>query len=109
MSASLSVIIPAYNEAARLGNTVRAVVDYLRKSAPDGEVIVVDDGSADETAEIARQAFANAGQTSARAALLGLDCSPRAAMSLSFQTQIFRHRSPRRRNWSSRLCTVSMT
>jgi dolichyl-phosphate beta-glucosyltransferase len=61
MSASLSVIIPAYNEAARLGNTVRAVVDYLRKSAPDGEVIVVDDGSADETAEIARQAFANAG------------------------------------------------
>jgi dolichyl-phosphate beta-glucosyltransferase len=61
MSASLSVIIPAYNEAARLGNTVRAVVDYLRKSAPDGEVIVVDDGSADETGEIARQAFANAG------------------------------------------------
>jgi cellulose synthase/poly-beta-1,6-N-acetylglucosamine synthase-like glycosyltransferase len=108
MSASLSVIIPAYNEAARLGNTVRAVVDYLRKSAPDGEVIVVDDGSADETAEIARRSSVTS-QTSARAALLGLDCSPRAAMSLSFQTQIFRHRSPRRRNWSSRLCTVSMT
>ena len=60
MSASLSVIIPAYNEAARLGNTLRAVVDYLRQSAPDAEVIVVDDGSADDTAEIARQAFADA-------------------------------------------------
>ena len=31
MSASISVIIPAYNEAVRLGKTVRAVVDYLRQ------------------------------------------------------------------------------
>jgi glycosyltransferase involved in cell wall biosynthesis len=61
MSASLSVIIPAYNEAARLGNTLRAVVDYLRQNAPGAEVIVVDDGSADNTAELARQAFADAG------------------------------------------------
>jgi len=60
MSASLSVIIPAYNEAVRLGNTLRAVVNYLRQNAPDGEVIVVDDGSADNTAEFARQAFADA-------------------------------------------------
>ena len=61
MSASLSVVIPAYNEAARLGNTLRAVVDYLRQDAPDAEVIVVDDGSADNTAELARQVFADAG------------------------------------------------
>ena len=61
MSASLSVIIPAYNEAARLGKTVRAVVDYLRQNSPDAEVIVVDDGSSDETAEIARQCFADSG------------------------------------------------
>ena len=57
MSASLSVIIPAYNEAARLGKTLRAVVDYLAQNAPDGEVIVVDDGSSDNTAELARQVF----------------------------------------------------
>src|ERR1044071_6355701 len=61
MSASLSVIIPAYKEAARLGKAVRAVVDYLRQYSPESEVIVVDDGSSDETAEIARQAFADAG------------------------------------------------
>jgi len=61
MSASLSVIIPAYNEAARLGKTVRAVVNYLRQNSPEAEVIVVDDGSSDETAEIARQGFADSG------------------------------------------------
>ena len=57
MSASLSIVIPAYNEAARLGKTLRAVVDYLRQNRPDAEVIVVDDGSSDETADLARQVF----------------------------------------------------
>jgi len=61
MSASLSIIIPAYNEAARLEKTLRAVVDYLRQQRPDAEVIVVDDGSSDETAEIARKSFQNSG------------------------------------------------
>jgi glycosyltransferase involved in cell wall biosynthesis len=61
MAASLSVVIPAYNEAVRLGNTLRAVIDYLREHAPEGEVIVVDDGSSDQTAELARQKFAEAG------------------------------------------------
>jgi dolichyl-phosphate beta-glucosyltransferase len=61
MSASLSVVIPAYNEAIRLGNTLQAVVNYLREHAPDSEVIVVDDGSSDQTAELARQSFADAG------------------------------------------------
>ena len=57
MSASLSVVIPAYNESARLGKTLRAVVDYLSQNAPDGEVIVVDDGSSDQTAALAREVF----------------------------------------------------
>ncbi|HET6974737.1 MAG TPA: dolichyl-phosphate beta-glucosyltransferase [Pyrinomonadaceae bacterium] len=61
MSASLSVIIPAYNEAARLEKTLRAVVDHLREYRPEAEVIVVDDGSADETAEIARKCFQDSG------------------------------------------------
>src|SRR6188474_2948177 len=61
MSASLSVVIPAYNESARLGNSLRAVVDYLRQNFPDGELIVVDDGSSDETAELARSVFQDSG------------------------------------------------
>ncbi len=61
MSASLSIVIPAYNEAVRLGNTLLAVVDYLRESWPDAEVIVVVDGSADDTAGIARSIFSDSG------------------------------------------------
>jgi len=61
MSASLSVVIPAYNEAVRLENTLRAVVDYLIRNSPQAEVIVVDDGSSDQTADLARQVFLDAG------------------------------------------------
>jgi glycosyltransferase involved in cell wall biosynthesis len=57
MPASLSVVIPAYNEAARLGKTLTAVVNYLRQSWPDAELIVVDDGSNDQTATLAREVF----------------------------------------------------
>jgi len=60
MPASLSVIIPAYNEAARLEKTLKAVVDYLRQNRPEAEVIVVDDGSADDTAGLARRVFQDA-------------------------------------------------
>ena len=61
MSASLSVIIPAYNEAARLEKTLRGVVDYLRQNRPEAEVIVVDDGSTDETAALAERVFQDSG------------------------------------------------
>jgi glycosyltransferase involved in cell wall biosynthesis len=61
MSASLSIIIPAYNEAARLEKTLQAVVDYLRQNLPQTEVIVVDDGSSDETAGLARRVFQSSG------------------------------------------------
>ena len=51
----LSVVIPAYNEAARLPGTLRAVATFLDAQSFSSEVIVVDDGSADQTAEIAAQ------------------------------------------------------
>ena len=62
MSASLSIVIPAYNEAIRLGNTLVAVVNYVREHWPGGEVIVVDDGSSDNTAAIAREIFNGSGK-----------------------------------------------
>ncbi len=60
MSEFLSIVIPAYNEATRLGGTLDAVVDYMRQNYPQGEVIVVDDGSSDDTADLARATFAKA-------------------------------------------------
>jgi glycosyltransferase involved in cell wall biosynthesis len=62
MAASLSIVIPAYNEAVRLGKTLRIIVAYLRENWPDAELIVVDDGSSDNTAALARQAFENSGK-----------------------------------------------
>lgn len=50
----LSIVIPAYNESLRLGPTLRRVVDYLRQKGVPYEVLVVDDGSADNTSEVAR-------------------------------------------------------
>lgn len=53
-SYSISIVIPAYNEGARLGPTLERVLDFVRKQAWDAEVIVVDDGSCDHTADIVR-------------------------------------------------------
>jgi glycosyltransferase involved in cell wall biosynthesis len=50
----LSVIVPAYNEAERLGRSLPAVVAYLREAKLPAEIVVVDDGSRDRTAETAR-------------------------------------------------------
>ncbi len=46
---SISVIIPAYNEAQRLPITLRRVREYFTAPANDFEIIVVDDGSTDAT------------------------------------------------------------
>ncbi|MET0645571.1 MAG: dolichyl-phosphate beta-glucosyltransferase [Pyrinomonadaceae bacterium] len=55
---SLSIIIPAYNESARIGKTLREVVAYLEDQPGGGEVIVVDDGSKDDTTGVAERVFA---------------------------------------------------
>ena len=57
---SLSIVIPAYNEASRLQRTLYTIVDYLHQNTVDAEIIVVDDGSADETATVARTALEQA-------------------------------------------------
>jgi len=50
-----SLVIPCFNEAARIGATLRVTLDYLTVNAPESELIVVNDGSTDSTAAIARE------------------------------------------------------
>jgi len=57
----LSVVIPAYNEAERLPETIAKIKRYLIEKAWPFELIVVDDGSTDETAERAAQAIGTLG------------------------------------------------
>src|SRR5882762_6402779 len=59
MTLSLSIVVPAYNEGARLAGSLRKIVSYLQNYPADAELIVVDDGSTDNTADTARQELAN--------------------------------------------------
>lgn len=49
-----SIIIPAYNERLRIAEGLDKVLAYVREHALDAEIIVVNDGSRDETPEIVR-------------------------------------------------------
>jgi len=56
-SSSLSIVIPAYNESQRLPGSLKKIMEWIQASNRDyTEVIVVDDGSTDGTADVA-QAF----------------------------------------------------
>lgn len=52
---SLSIVIPAYNEAHRIGRTLERIHDYAVRTQQRAEILVVDDGSQDETANVVRQ------------------------------------------------------
>jgi glycosyltransferase involved in cell wall biosynthesis len=49
----LSIVIPAFNEERRLPKTLDSVLMYLKDRSLDAEIIVVDDGSSDATAQVA--------------------------------------------------------
>ncbi len=53
--ASLSVVIPAYNEEASLDDVLRRCLEVLPRCAEDFDVTVVNDGSTDRTAAIVRE------------------------------------------------------
>jgi dolichyl-phosphate beta-glucosyltransferase len=61
MTPTLSIVIPAFNEAARLGTALPEVIHYIQRDYPSGELIVVDDGSSDGTADVAARVFAECG------------------------------------------------
>ncbi len=62
----ISVVIPAYNEEKRLPHTLRAVTAYLQKQSYTWEIVVVNDGSSDGTADLVKSLAAQ----DARIALL---------------------------------------
>ena len=56
---SLSYVVPAYNEEERLGDSLAKLIAYSAAQPYAVEIVVVDDGSADRTAEIATAAIAD--------------------------------------------------
>ena len=54
MDPAYSIVIPAYDEGARLSATIEKVLAYVRERGWNAEVIVVNDGSRDNTADIVR-------------------------------------------------------
>lgn len=50
----LSVILPAYNEESRIGQTLEALGLYFKKQIFEYEILVVNDGSSDKTAEVVK-------------------------------------------------------
>lgn len=50
-----SIIIPAYNERARIGSTLEQVLEHLREQKWSAEIVVVNDGSRDDTAKFVGQ------------------------------------------------------
>lgn len=47
-----SIVIPAYNEADKISSTLTQVVNFMRNFSTEFEIIVVDDGSKDNTVQI---------------------------------------------------------
>lgn len=58
LNTSLSIIVPAYNEEARLAGSLRRILLYIDEKIPSAELIVVDDGSTDSTIEVAEKSLA---------------------------------------------------
>ena len=66
MPPELTLVVPAYNEAARLQTTLPQIISYLEGLDEQAELIVVDDGSTDATAAVAEEVLAEFESVEAR-------------------------------------------
>ena len=55
----LSIVIPALDESKKIGRDIKESATFLEGNGLAGEIIVVDDGSKDNTAEVAKQSLAD--------------------------------------------------
>ena len=57
MEPTYSIVIPAYNESVRLAASLEKVLAYVHAEGWNAEVIVVNDGSTDETLDVLTREF----------------------------------------------------
>jgi dolichyl-phosphate beta-glucosyltransferase len=55
MSLTYSFVIPAYNESVRIRPTLHALLRHVQEQHWDAEILVVNDGSTDDTAQVVRE------------------------------------------------------
>ncbi|MDQ3180374.1 MAG: glycosyltransferase family 2 protein [Acidobacteriota bacterium] len=58
MKTTLSIVIPAFNEESRIGDSIRQILAHISQENLAAELIVVDDGSSDATAKVAEKVCA---------------------------------------------------
>lgn len=58
MNSIISIVIPAFDESERLGDSVRKVLTFIQDEKLNAELIIVDDGSRDNTAEVGKKTCA---------------------------------------------------
>lgn len=58
MKPDVSIVIPAYNESERMSQPLGIILSFVSNNSLKAEIIVVDDGSSDDTALVAERAFA---------------------------------------------------
>jgi dolichyl-phosphate beta-glucosyltransferase len=66
MPPTLSIVVPAFNESARIGPSLQKIIKYLTQQHKQSELIVVDDGSSDGTAAVAESAARDSGSITTR-------------------------------------------
>ncbi len=80
MDTRLSLVVPMFNEAARLESGVGIILAHLARHYRDAEVILVDDGSVDETAVRAEQILARYPALRGRVLRMPTNCGKGAAV-----------------------------
>ncbi len=60
MKPEVSIVIPAYNESERIVEPLKTILEFISTTGTSAELLVVDDGSTDDTAKVAERVFAAA-------------------------------------------------